>query len=422
MDPAQIFVLKGPTGPTGPTGSPAEFFDVSLEENACGGEILYLRPNSLGPDTSIVIQPKGLGFIAGDFPDNTEVGGNCRGSYAVDWQLARNSPDQVAASGYSVIGGGVVNRIQEGFLGGAILGGYGNVASSHYSSVGGGSFHTSSYYSAIGGGVGNMASNIATVAGGRENSLSHAYSNTPGGYGLRSSNDAETIIGMFNVFTPPPDGVPARAFTIGRGADDANRQNIFVVDVEGNVYANGAIIVPPYLQSNITRLLESLDGRKIPIGTKVALEAGKIRPAKNSEESIGVIVESRGAISLGDGETYWQGKFLPPREKEVEVEIPLIEEVEIERPVLIRRGDHFVLSSKTEKIQQPKCKIFPVIGQDGKIIAQHPVPEYRTERRKIQVREINPLYREDLPYVPGISDRNGIMSRFASLVLKNKNS
>lgn len=51
---------------------------------------------------TIVISPKGAGFISLQIPDSTATGGNVRGQYAVDLSLSRVSASSVASGNYSV--------------------------------------------------------------------------------------------------------------------------------------------------------------------------------------------------------------------------------------------------------------------------------------------------------------------------------
>ena len=73
-------------------------------------------------NADIAIVPKGTGALMADIPDNTTIGGNKRGQYAVDWQHGpKANQDRVASSDYSTIIGGRDNRAYNTY---AIAGGY----------------------------------------------------------------------------------------------------------------------------------------------------------------------------------------------------------------------------------------------------------------------------------------------------------
>ncbi len=112
-------------------------------------------------------------------------GGNVRGRAAVDLQIFRVHPSQVASGVGSVIGGGGANVASD--LGATVSGGLGNTASDTTATVGGGWENTASgLASTVSGGYSNTASgDYATVGGGAANTASGDYSAIPGGYNLR---------------------------------------------------------------------------------------------------------------------------------------------------------------------------------------------------------------------------------------------
>jgi hypothetical protein len=72
------------------------------------------------------------------FPDNTVRGGLERGSGAVDWQMVRNTPGQVAGGVSSALGGGDANSIGSGALQSVVAGGSANTNNAPLSVIGGG--------------------------------------------------------------------------------------------------------------------------------------------------------------------------------------------------------------------------------------------------------------------------------------------
>lgn len=105
---------------------------------------------------AIVIEPKG------NSPLQATYGGDARGDYATDWQRSRSANGQVAATSYSVIGGGQDNMADFASFGThhTICGGYNNNIS------------TGSYN---------------TIGGGQDNIIDSSYSSIPGGYGAKTN-------------------------------------------------------------------------------------------------------------------------------------------------------------------------------------------------------------------------------------------
>ncbi len=135
---------------------------------------------AIGAETNIdaVFSPKGTGAILARVPDNTAVGGNKRGQYAVDWQLVRNNPAYVAAGDYSVVGGGYNNRTAAPYT--TIAGGNDILCNGAYSGVGGGSgIRINGALAAwVGGGIGHiidLGSQHPVIGGGAYNHISGSY-------------------------------------------------------------------------------------------------------------------------------------------------------------------------------------------------------------------------------------------------------
>ena len=84
-----------------------------------------------GSNTNIplVLSPQGTGALQAQIPDSTTVGGNIRGSSAVDWQTQRSVNSQVASGASSVVAGGSNNTASGNFS--AVNGGNGAVASNY---------------------------------------------------------------------------------------------------------------------------------------------------------------------------------------------------------------------------------------------------------------------------------------------------
>jgi len=96
-------------------------------------------------------------ILAPTFNDGTVRGGGNRGAGAVDWQMSRVTPDQVAGGQASVIGGGDSNKIGGGTYQGTIAGGTWNTMTGNINAIGGGGHNTASGYNTTipGGAFGN---------------------------------------------------------------------------------------------------------------------------------------------------------------------------------------------------------------------------------------------------------------------------
>jgi hypothetical protein len=120
----------------------------------------------LQSDGSLFVQPAGTGALQAQATTSTAVGGNARGTNAVDWQTARSSASQVAAS-VSVIGGGSNNTASN--YGCTVAGGEVNTNAAYNGFIGGGSSNSLgglASRSVIAGGVSNTANGLLNFIGG----------------------------------------------------------------------------------------------------------------------------------------------------------------------------------------------------------------------------------------------------------------
>jgi hypothetical protein len=127
-----------------------------------------LSENTTATNSDLVLTPKGSGaLIAGPKPDGTAVGGNARGAFAVDLQIAHGtggSQARVASGDNSVICGGSQNTASGNRSN--IVGGRDGTASGEYSFIGSGNGNSGSgQYATIVNGSGNQASNQLTFIG-----------------------------------------------------------------------------------------------------------------------------------------------------------------------------------------------------------------------------------------------------------------
>ena len=153
--------------------------------------------------------PKGTGAILAAIPDNTTVGGNKRGTRAVDLQMQRSNANQVASGTNSVVVGGYNNTASTSNS--VVVGGYSNTASADRSMVLGGSTNTASgaVSACIGGsnnstvsfgvtlGYLNTASGSANIVGGWSNTGSGSRS-VALGEGNIASGETSVALGFGN--------------------------------------------------------------------------------------------------------------------------------------------------------------------------------------------------------------------------------
>jgi hypothetical protein len=129
----------------------------------------------------IVLSPKGAASLLANMPDDLIIGGEKRGAYSVDLQMSRLDKSQVARAQYSVIAGGISNKI---------------TALGNYSVIGGGSTNSiSTTYATISGGIDNVIGdngNYSAISGGSANSISANFGFIGGG----SQNNVNKIGGI----------------------------------------------------------------------------------------------------------------------------------------------------------------------------------------------------------------------------------
>jgi hypothetical protein len=160
--------------------------------------VVRLLANNAATNVDIALSPKGTGALTAQVADNAAAGGDKRGTYAVDWQMARANATEVASGIYSTISGGQNNTANNQYS--TISGGTNNTASGTYTSIGGGGNNSASdVHSTIGGGFSNTAGGeFSTVSGGNTNTVNANYSSIGGGQNNTASNLHSTIGGGEN--------------------------------------------------------------------------------------------------------------------------------------------------------------------------------------------------------------------------------
>lgn len=155
-----------------------DFFNEAQSTSSPNDTVYVSQLLASGAATNIdaVVMPKGTGALLAAVPNSVSSGGNKRGSYAVDLQLARSNANEVASGFGSVIVGGQDNRAAGDY---AATGGKDNVASGAYSAAFGNN-NSASGVSAFAVGNSNAASGEHAFAANAGNSASGNYSDAFG--------------------------------------------------------------------------------------------------------------------------------------------------------------------------------------------------------------------------------------------------
>jgi len=124
-----------------------------------------------GTNTPLVLSPLGTGALQAQKTDSTATGGNARGANAVDWQTNRSAAGQVASSTYTVIGGGSGNSATS--YASCVSSGVGNLVQGNYNYIGGGAYNTANS---------SFLNSISTVVGGYLNTGNGFYNFIGGGF------------------------------------------------------------------------------------------------------------------------------------------------------------------------------------------------------------------------------------------------
>lgn len=146
--------------------------------------VVGIQPSRSDTNVDIVVNPKGTGAILAQVPDNTWIGGNKRGNYAVDLQMGRYNATQVASGQYSFAGGycntakglastafGEANTVMGNY---ATCAGYNNIAYNQGCVVMGVN-NAAVATQCVAMGINNTCSESSSVALGDSNIASHLY-------------------------------------------------------------------------------------------------------------------------------------------------------------------------------------------------------------------------------------------------------
>lgn len=419
--------FQGLQGPSGENINNTNFIQVTDEICSNENHVAIIPDETNTDNTSISIGPKGMGFLSAQRPTpNSNVGGECRGKYSVDWQMSRNNPMQVAQGPYGVIGGGSNNRIASNTISGVIAGGKDNNINL-------------SNHAAIGGGGSNYIDNSAfsTINGGSSNSIvSNPTSSILGGFGLNIFNtvipQARIACGQFNNEGTSDNIIPAtltdigpfgaagidRVFVIGDGTSNIKRHNLFSIDNLGNLRTSrtgGSIIGGG---ADYAEYFESYDGTKLPIGTTMCIDpiSGKIFPASyfpdQTDFPIGVI--SGNALIIGNSaDEEWHGKYQYNNDGSIiyelvteYIDIPVYEEIEeiIEEPILTfdTETESYIetIEQKIHKVKIPCTTNIPIYNKDGIFLRYYSKPVTKQSARQKLVSKLSDNYDASLKYIP----------------------
>lgn len=173
----------------------------------------------------------------------------------------------------------------------------------------------------------------------------------------------------------------------------------------GSIWLGGTTIGPG---ADFAELLESTDKQKIPAGTTVVLEAGKIRPAGKGEKPVGVVTDTPGTLHGVPSE--WPQKYLRDevgvvvkKKKRIEIKKPKMKKVKSQRPKMVRRKikekvvreqvvlengkyvQKLVTEEVTKDIMEPKTEIHDLFDESGHKIGTHQVPVMEDVEEEIEV-------------------------------------
>lgn len=337
----------------------------------------------IGHNSAAIIRPSGTGAI------QTSTSGNSRGTHAVDLQISRVANDRVASGNNSVIGGGISNTAS-GFAS-AVLGGNANVASGGVSAVLCGNFNgATGDFSVIGNGNGNVASGD--------------YSCIPGGESILTPIHHSTAVGKWN--NPDPINNNEKIFMVGFGNN--GRTNLFSVTTRngGTAYAPSGIVMGT---ADLAEWMES-SGKRIPRGTGVVIENGKVRSAKPGEIPFGVISSNPGLVG-NSAEENWVEKYLKDdsgkrltEEVSKTIEVPVTREQTQEIKTLVRKTlngktvFHYVTSSTI--VQVPVTETFDIVDEHGNTIGTHSETQMTTKTVTETRFKLNPKFDPEREYIP----------------------
>jgi hypothetical protein len=338
----------GPMGPMGAPGNPGqagppgllENFTSSISFDGVGNIVDILIPTPITvPNASIVLNTRGDGALILDRTvhrpgEEKGVTGATRGINAVDFQVNRSVPTEVASGDHSVLLGTTSSRasgdrsIAIGAINSSVAGHESvllgcsdsritgnrsvNIASLNSLVEGNNSF--------IGGGVNDIltgyssailsgancqnAGDTSVVLGGTLSSIGAgaAGSITLGGFGLKTTRSYQVALGQYN------DPITGRVLFIGNGTNAAPSNVLSVDRTTGTIHSLSGSLVTS--NADIAEYFQSEDGTRIPLGTPVTINsAGFIRPTFSREDPHGVISNTASTIGRA-AEDEWHGKYL----------------------------------------------------------------------------------------------------------------
>ena len=368
------------------------------EDNNTSNSILNVVGE--GDNIDAIINPKGKG----SFLNSTT--GNTRGINAVDLQMSRDSDDEVASGNYSNIIGGQSNKAEG--LYSIVSGGSNNIVLGLLSAVSSG-FKNKIFgpYSTISGGTFNTINGWeSVVSGGRGNIIDGSYS-IVAGRGLIATNNHSAAFGKYNKpGERDTQSSSAYQFMIGNGYNNSNRENIFAVQRNGVTRSKGGIFT---FMADIAEWMESSLTTKIPKGTSVVVINGKIVPALDDDQPIGVISTNPSFIG-NDADDHWHDKYVYNNGGVVYEEYTFEEQVPLTKPVTktitmqhdkLVNGKTIIVEKKVSKtVEELITENIEVYNEQGKLLRTISRPVMTTVTKTDQRMKINPKYNPDLEYIP----------------------
>ncbi|QFG05860.1 peptidase G2 [Bacillus phage 268TH004] len=149
--------------------------------------------------------------------------------------------------------------------------------------------------------TGDKSAVISSVGGSASGDRSTVINSS----GSSATANASVVINGYNVINPTSDSI---AGGYGSGSPSSTNRKWDINSSNGNIKAAGTVTGSSSF-SDYAEYFESVDGTKIPTGTIVALEGGRIRPAQEGDYLLGVISETAGVV-LGEASFSYAQRYL----------------------------------------------------------------------------------------------------------------
>ena len=176
--------------------------------------------------------------------------------------------------------------------------------------------------------------------------------------------------------------------------NNGSNSTLFLNNEGGSIGLGGPTFGPG---ADFAEMFESTNGKKIPAGTAVVLEGGKVRAAKKNESPMGVATETPG--NLHGVYVHWPGKYLRDaagaiikKKKRVDIKKPKTKLVKKQRPkmvvrkikeetvkeVIVFENGKYIKKMVPEVIEkqvsQPEVELHDLFDEEGNLTGTYEVP------------------------------------------------